>query len=175
MAKGGKWAFLRGQLPTLPEDPSYDEVVTAMRSRFRHLSPSETLNHWNDLLERKDMLNQTLSGINAEIVGVERVMQDHLERLGMDSISIDGVTVSRKPEPNVKVEDKAALMAWVAEHAPDMASVHHSTLAAFVKAEISRPRGEDDGPPEIPDGVAVSLYEGIARTGKSRAALQETI
>lgn len=156
-SKDKKWAFLRGRLPLANEDPTYDEVIAALRREYEGQPIVAVVEAWNAAEEFKAALKQNLSELDARIVACERVMLEHLIEDEMESVTLAGVTLSRKPEPVITTTDKAALRAWAAEHMPDNLALHSSTLAAVVKDALLNGQ-------ELPAGVEVTeLRETLSR------------
>lgn len=161
MAKNDKkWAFLRGKLKLEALDPSYEDVLTALRDQHAALPFDALARTWNAAEVRKAELKEALSEQDAIITVCERLAYTRMERESMEVVTLEGVRLSRTEEPTAKVEDSEVYLAWIrGEAMDDYLSVHPSRTLSLVKAELAK-----GAACVLPPGVDVSFRPIVNRT-----------
>lgn len=152
-----KWSFLKNKYPALPTDPSYDEVVLAAMAPHRGKPLEEIAVALNAREEEKADLDEKLSGVNAEITALERLMIEGFESSGVERIKVGGYNFSVQYSPAPKVTDPQTFRAWIDEHAPDVLSVNAQTLKGMVA------RALESGEEPLPEGIEVNVRTAISR------------
>lgn len=153
---GGKWAHLRGQYPTLPLDPKFDDVVAAIRDEFAGRDLAAILAEWNVADEAKADLEAQVSDLNARIVALEREAFARMDASDQELAVVGSGRFSRGTDVTATQADPPTIRKWFFAHMPDMLSVHASRLNSLVKSAI-----EGDG--DIPEGVEINLRDRIER------------
>lgn len=153
----GKWAYLKGQLPTLPADPSYGQALMAQIDTYRELPLAEIAAAYNDLDEELEEREQELKDLKLRREAAERAMDQKMDAAGLESVTAAGYRWTPKIEPYPQVKDKSALRVWIDEHMRDNLSLPFQTLKATVKAAL-------EAGDELPPGVEVFLKRSFTRT-----------
>jgi hypothetical protein len=172
MAETRDWNFLRRKaLPELPENPTYKQVLEAVRVRFRGQGLDVIaleLQKYDDLLAK---VEEQKAGINAFIEGLESIVARVLEER-FDSGSEDPETtvlgmffkLERKNEGRVDDETAGAkklFVAWMKETGrEELLSVHAGTLKKIVREHT------EDGE-EPPPGTKLVPVEKLTRKGRA--------
>lgn len=152
-----KWAFLRGKYPALPTDPNYDEVVLAAMAPHRGKTLEQIAAALNVLEEEKEGIKERLSGVDAEITALERLMVEEFDSTGVERIKVGGYNFSVIVSPAPKVTDPQTFRAWIDEHAPDVLSVNANTLKGMVA------RALESGEEPLPEGIEVNVRTAVSR------------
>ena len=158
--KPGKWEFLRGKFPALPEDPTYDEVKQANYRLHEGKTLEELAARINALEDKKAQIEQDLSGLDAELTVCERLMISRFDASTIDQFSTGGYSFKRKVEPVFSISDKAAMEAWYREHMPEKFSVNAMSVYADARLALDIVSNPDA---EIPAGVTVNTFDKLDR------------
>lgn len=176
MAKVHKWAFLKGKYPTIPMDADWmskiDMVLDteiergesdddfASKVTVRDLSDAALARRYNEVRGAKDELEAKVAVMNIEIAAYQRLFEQRFEDEGISSkLFEDGTRVTISPEPQVQIEDRAAILEWIHETGQqELLTFNSSTMAALVKNCILEGK-------VLPPGVNVNMSSRFSRTG----------
>lgn len=76
----------------------------------------EKMKLYRELLDKKDELRDKLKNINNKIKELDKEIISALETAGVDNVSDDNLTVTRKVELRPKVVDKRQFVNWCVEN-----------------------------------------------------------
>jgi hypothetical protein len=154
--KKSEWGWLRGKYPDLPLDPTYDEAVSAARTKYIGYTAEMLATEINVQEVEKDKIEQKLSGVNLEITALERLMLERFDATGVESITVGGHSFKPQVSPYPFIADPVAMRAWYEEHMPERLNVAWQSVKGDIAAAL---RGEGD----IPEGVEVKTSTVISR------------
>ena len=172
MAESRNWNFLRRKaLPELPEDPTFAQVLDAIRTRFRGKGLDVIafeLQKYDDLLEK---IHEQEAGANAFITGLEsvvaRILEERFDQGAEDpETTVHGMffKLDRKNEGRVDEETPGAkklFVEWMKKTGrEELLSVHAGTLKKIVRLHI------EDGE-EPPPGTKLVPVENLVRKGRA--------
>lgn len=154
-AKPGKWAWLKGKYPTLPEDPTFKEVVAAAQAQHRGKTLAELAETYAVIEAQKEKATADISGHNADLEALERLMQDALEAQDIEFVKVAGRRISSHTEVTAKVTDPEQFNTWAREHMADNYSIPYQTLQASVKRDLEAGHA-------LPPGIEVFTHQNVS-------------
>jgi hypothetical protein len=166
----GKYTHLRGKLPTLPQDESYQSRVTEERQRVLGTADSTGANTayltrlYADARGRKATIEEELSRVNLTLEALEQMIVERLQEDQQTSLKLaDGASIYLTDDIRPSVKDRDGVVAWLKSTGQEaLLSVNPQTLKGLVRNLLEN--GQDLMP-----GVEVFLKTGIKFSGPKGA------
>lgn len=189
MAKGSKWAMLKGQFPKLELDSDYTyKIETVLNApvpledaksfaiRFssdvteyitttplRALDFQTIVKLYNCYREQKEELENLLSVAQLKLEATERMIEEHYEANDLLTQKFDdGSSITVSPDPVVTVEDQQVFYAWVKEDPERIATYK---LAEYIHPQTAKAQIKallEVNKPK-PPGIAVFVQSKLTR------------
>jgi hypothetical protein len=138
------------------DDVTHNDVVRALRDKWKAHSFTEQLANWNDFEDQKAGLERALSECNANITALERLVFEHMDAADMEDITAGNGYFTRDTGISAKQIDRAGVTKWALEHMPDIVSVHAGVLNSQVKHAL-------DVGGDLPEGIDIESFDRIVR------------
>lgn len=150
-----KYAEVTKNLPkTYGLEPDYQQRVDAAKADILASDPLDLAQASRRLIlvkKEQDRIEEELSTCNLLVEAYRQIVHMFFEKAGVESINVDGRTVSVYPEPYPKIEDREAFRLWCLKNGYEREMVlNFQTAAALVKERLLA------GEPE-PDGITVTV------------------
>ncbi len=156
------WNFMRQRFPSLPDEPTYEDVLAAGRRECDGKTLDELTQTLADVRARADVQEQVLSGINAERVALETVVIGRLQDQGLKTANLaGGGRFTIVEELTVKTTDREALRKWTIENGfDDLMTWNAQTLASEYRKWFKNSL-------PLPDGVESDTRTKLSFTGRN--------
>lgn len=152
----GKYAGVISKLPKLqPEydDPSYADVVTALKEKIinedpvKANDPNALAREYRRLRQQKDEAEKLLSEINVHLEAYGTLLIDAYDAADTTSITLaSGGSVSVQPEPYAKIVDREAFRQWCLRNGFERSmTLPWQTANAETKERLLKGEPEPDG------------------------------
>jgi hypothetical protein len=156
---------MQDRFPVLPEEPTYEDVLQAVRDSVAGYELPALGEVLTGILERKAKAEELMAGIEAEEKGIQSVIIRMLEDRGLTSLTTkNGMKFALDPQVDAKVpqDQREALVKWIeANSMKSLLSVHGQTLSAMCRRRLEA--GE-----ELPDGVEMVPRNQLKVSGRAR-------
>lgn len=158
----GKWTYLKGTLPSPPEDAGFREQVNLYKETVKE-APLEDLLHARDAMEDiVDAIDVQLKAERAKLEAFERVIIERMELTNEAFIRFEGNgTIGLQDTPVIEVTEPGKFRLWIEKHAPELLTVYAATRDSITKTRLEA--GE-----KLPDGIKVTaMRTTLSRRGRA--------
>jgi len=162
----GKYTHLRGALPTLPQDETYQARVTEERQKILGTNSVEGANTayltrlYADARARKEKIRDEESAVNLTIEALEQMIVERLQEDGQTGLKLaDGASVYMVDDIRPSIKDRGLAVQWVKDTGQEaLLTIMPQTLKGMVRNLLENGQ-------ELMPGVEVFLKTGLKFSG----------
>lgn len=164
----GKWTEEAKKWPRREEEPgAFTERVRALKDEFRGLALEEggrsgpLAAAYRLARDKKDTIEATLSGVNAEIKALEELIDESFKAMNRETPLYfpDGRRIEVSDQISVRTENPEAVIEWAKANGYErLLTMNAKRLEGLTKAALAAGQ-------ETPAGVSISSYAQVKLAG----------